>query len=92
MFNSVLFVIIFSDKEDCYLTSVLSTLKNENPITIHTDQTTESKDNEKACKKSCSSKCYGYIYFENNCFTYIYMAEGNAPVYFPSTELKHKGR
>ena len=94
MFNSVLFVIIFSDKEDCFLTSVLSTLKNEQPIIINIDNPMKNV-NETECKQMCAddSNCYGYIYKASgkNCSTYTYQ-KGNATVNITSTELKHKGR
>ena len=98
----MLFCDYFSDKEDCYFTSVLSTLKNEQPIFISTDNSVAKADNESKCQQLCvtdeNNDCYGYIYnsSEKNCSTYkfmdIYNENINETVNNPSTELKHKGR
>ena len=73
---------------------MLSTLKNEQPIIIGTDNAMKSRPNETKCKEECDDDCYGYIYIasRNECFTYKYKNKDEATVNFTSTELKHKGR
>ena len=75
---------------------MLSTLKNEQPFIIGTDNGMESNFTEEDCTRFCDNDddCYGYIYIasRNECFTYKYKDKDEATVNITSTELKHKGR
>lgn len=75
---------------------MLSTLKNEQPFIIGTDDGMQEFFNEANCKEDCDKDddCYGYIYIasRNECFTYKYKDKDEATVNITSTELKHKGR